>query len=87
MSGTEREAVMYHLIQFATKTLLDLEVCHSDKPVQVVVKKGSRLRARVQPHVLETANGPVEVADLLFEDGYSARQIRFECFSFVDEPM
>jgi hypothetical protein len=38
----------------------------------------------VKPGVLETEDGPVEVADLFFADGTATRQIRFASFSFVD---
>jgi hypothetical protein len=29
-------------------------------------------------------NGPVEVADLFFQDGSTIRGVSFACFSFVD---
>ena len=47
-------------------------------------RKGSRLRAQLKPYVVETAGGPVEVADLFFEDGTSARTVPFAGFAFVD---
>jgi hypothetical protein len=33
---------------------------------------------------VETSQGPVEVADLYFEDGTTTRMIAYSCFSLVD---
>jgi hypothetical protein len=34
--------------------------------------------------VVETASGPVEVADLYFADGTTSRSVPFEDFTFVE---
>jgi hypothetical protein len=34
--------------------------------------------------VVETKRGPVEMADLSFEDGTAARRVPYRYFSFVD---
>jgi hypothetical protein len=34
---------------------------------------------------VETRRGPVEVADLVLEDGSMARAVRFATFRFIDE--
>jgi len=71
---------MYHTIKFA----VDLEVSPRQPMEQLRIRKGARLKAQVKPHVIETANGPIEVADLFFADGTSARSLPFELFLFVD---
>ncbi len=47
------------------------------------MKKGTRVRAQVKPYVVEADDGPVEVADLFFEDGTATRAVPFALFSFV----
>ena len=49
-----------------------------------MLKPGTCLRAQIRPHVLEPAEGPVEVADLFFEDGTATRAVPFACFAFVN---
>jgi len=75
---------MYHTIEFAIETVIDLEISRKDRLELVLIKQGTRLKAQVRPHVVETEDGPVEVADLYFDDGTSTSHIRFELFSFVD---
>jgi hypothetical protein len=52
---------------------------------QILIKPGTRLRARVRPYVVESMLGPVEAADLFLEDGTLARGVRFASFRFLDE--
>jgi hypothetical protein len=75
---------MYHTIEFDEPLTLDLEVSARHPLEQVSIRKGTRLRAQVRPHVEETEDGPVEVADLFFDDGTTTRRVRFSSFSFVD---
>ncbi len=75
---------MYHLIEFAVDLTVDLEVSRKDPLERLRITRGMRLRAQIRPYVAETADGPVEVADLFFEDGTTARQVRFSSFSFVN---
>ena len=75
---------MYHTIQFAVEFVADLEVSPKHLLERAVLKPGTRLRAQVRPHVLETDDGPVEVADLFFEDGTTTRQVPFAYFTFVE---
>ena len=35
--------------------------------------------------MVETSTGPVEVADLFFEDGTATRGVPFACFCFLEE--
>ena len=75
---------MYHTIQFAAEFVADLEVSPKHLLERTVLKPGSRLRAQVRPYVIETDEGPVEVADLFFEDGTTTRWVPFAYFAFVE---
>ena len=73
---------MYHTIEFYAKFLVDLETPSRHRLEQFLIRRGTRLRAEVKPYAMETAEGPVEVADLFFENGMTARMVPFEAFSF-----
>jgi hypothetical protein len=75
---------VYHTIQFGVEFVTDLEVSPKQPLERVRVRKGDRLQAQVRPHVVETAEGPVEVADLLFWDGMAMRRVPFGYFAFVE---
>jgi len=75
---------MYHTIRFAVEFVADLEVSPKQPLERVVIRKADRLQAQVRPYVVETQQGPAEVADLFFEDGTTARKVPFRCFAFVD---
>ena len=75
---------MYHTIEFDVAMTLDLEISRKQPMERLSVAKGARMRAQLRPHVLETEDGPVEAADLFFEDGSAFRSVRFASFSFVD---
>jgi hypothetical protein len=75
---------MYHIIEFRVECWMDLEVSPQHWLEHVRVAKGARVQARVVSRVIETASGPVEVADLYFEDGSACRQMRCAWFVFVD---
>jgi len=51
---------------------------------RVLLRSGTRLRARLRPRILEDVFGLVEAADLFFEDGTGARGVPFATFVFVD---
>lgn len=76
---------MYHTVEFRLDFMLDLETSPKNYLQQLNIKQGERLKAQLKPYVVETPDGPVEVADLYFEDGATARAVVFACFSFVDE--
>jgi hypothetical protein len=76
---------MYHTIQFAIDLTIDLEVSPKQPLERVCLRKGTPMRAQIKPYVVEAEDGPVEVADLFFEDGTATRQVRFECFAFADK--
>lgn len=75
---------MYHNLVFFKDLTVDLEISPKQPLERVLIQKGTRLRAQIKPHVLETDSGPVEVADLFFEDGSATRTVPFEFFAFED---
>jgi hypothetical protein len=75
---------MYHTLQFSVEFMVDLEISRKQPLERVLVRRGTRVRAQLRPHVIETEDGPVEVADLFFEDGTATRDVRYEWFAFVD---
>ena len=75
---------MYHTIEFAIELAADLEISRKYPLERVLIRKGAQMRAQVKPYVVETDDGPVEVADLFFENGTTTRMVRFGCFAFVD---
>jgi hypothetical protein len=75
---------VYHTIEFGVEFLGDLEVSRKQPLERVRIRQGDRLKAQVRPGVLESPDGPVEVADLFFEDGTATRQVPFAYFAFVD---
>jgi len=75
---------MYHTIEFAEAFWIDVEISPKHRLERLRVHKGTRVKARVQPYVVESVDGPVEVSDLFFEDGSATRQLPCVLFSFVD---
>jgi hypothetical protein len=76
---------MYHSLEFRRELLADLEIPGEGRVPRVVIDKETRLKAQIRPYVVESALGPVEVADLLLEDGTIARRVSFASFRFLDE--
>jgi hypothetical protein len=74
---------MYHTIEFAVAFEADLEISPKHRLEHLLLPKGTRRQAQLKPYVVESEDGPVEVADLFFEDGTATRTVPFECFSFV----
>jgi hypothetical protein len=75
---------VYHTIEFADDLTIDLESSPRHRLEQLMLRKGTRLSAEIKPYVVETREGPVEVADLFFEDDTVARCVPFAHFRFVD---
>jgi hypothetical protein len=75
---------MYHTIEFKVESVVDLEISPKHWLERVLVHQGTRRQAQVRPYVVENPDGPVEVADLFFDDGTTTRGVRFEFISFVD---
>jgi hypothetical protein len=76
---------VYHTIQFAVEFEAALEFARKRRLERVRIRKGERVDAQLRPHVLETDDGPIEVADLFFVDGSTTRNVPFGSFMFVDE--
>jgi len=75
---------MYHTIAFAKDIQVDLEISPKHRLEQTLLHKGTRCEAQIKPYVVESDDGPVEVADLFFADSSTARSVPFACFSFVE---
>lgn len=75
---------MYHIIEFAADMWADLERSPKQPLERVQLRRGTRMRAQIRPHVIETLAGLVEMADLFFEDGTAARNIPFCRFAFTE---
>ncbi|HJT77194.1 MAG TPA: hypothetical protein VJ739_08330 [Gemmataceae bacterium] len=75
---------MYHTIEFLTDFVADLEVSRQQPLERVMIRKGSRRMAQLRPHVVEADDGPVEVADLFFDDGTTTRDVPFAILTFPD---
>jgi hypothetical protein len=75
---------MYHTITFVEDCWIDLEQSLRQPLERVLLRTGTRVAAQLKPYVVDGGCGPVEVADLFFEDGSTARCVPFARFSFVD---
>jgi hypothetical protein len=75
---------VYHLIEFVADCCTDLERGSHHPLEQVVLHRGTKRRVQLRPHVIEDESGPVEVADLFFEDGTAARAVPFSLFALID---
>jgi len=75
---------VYHTIEFAVEYQMNVEVSRKHPLERARIRKGERLKVQLRPHVMETANGPVEAADLFFEDGTATRNVPFASFAFVE---
>jgi hypothetical protein len=75
---------MYHTVTFPGGLVLDREVSRKQPLDQVRIRAGECLRVQLKPYVVESPDGPMEVADLFFEDGGTARGVPFAFFSFTD---
>jgi hypothetical protein len=75
---------MFHTVEFVVDLHMAVGRSPGERLEMVVLRRGDRLPAQLRPHVVECFGGPVEVADLLFEDGTAVPNVPFACFSFVD---
>jgi hypothetical protein len=75
---------MFHTIKFTGDLTVHLECSPKQHLGQLRIRKGDYLQAQIKPYVVESEDGPVEVADLFFEDGTTTRRVAFNSFSFVD---
>lgn len=75
---------MYHIIEFSVEFIADLEISPKHWLERMLIRQGDRMIAQIRPHVVETDDGPVEMADLYFADGTATRRVPFERFTFVN---
>ncbi len=75
---------MYHNVEFGQDFTGDLEISRKQPLERVLIPAGTSVRVQLRPRVIDSADGPVEVADLFFEDGTVTRGVPFAVFSFVD---
>jgi len=75
---------MYHTIKFKVEMMVELGPSSQDSTGLLVFHEGTVRQAQIRPYVIEEEGGPVEVADLYFEDGTAAAGVHYEWFSFVD---
>jgi len=76
---------MYHTIRFAIDRWVDLESSPQNRLERLLIRAGMQAPAQLRPYVVEGLAGPVEVADLFFEDGSVIRGVPFACFFFVEQ--
>ena len=76
---------MYHSIEFERDLLAELDVPGEGRMPRILIEQGTRLRTEIHPYVVESALGPIEVADLLLQDDSIARSVAFASFHFRDE--
>src|SRR6185369_14319860 len=57
VSPPYRDPAMYHTIEFDEALTLDLELTRKHPLERVSILKGTRLRAQLRPHVLESDEG------------------------------
>ena len=74
---------MYHTIAFVKDGVIDLERSRKHSLERVLVRRGIPLQAQIKPYVIEGKEGPIEVADLFFDDGTATRMIAFAQLCFV----
>jgi hypothetical protein len=75
---------VYHTIELRVKFLAELEPPPEHPAEPLLIRRGTRIRLRLKPYVSESSEGPIEVADLFFENGEVTRRVPFACFSFVE---
>ena len=75
---------MYHTIEFVAEVNADMEISPKRPLERMRIEKGASRRLQIKPYIMDADKGPVEVADLFFEDGTTIRHVPFASFCFVD---
>jgi len=75
---------MFHTVEFNREFTVDLETSPRHRLGRMRICRGTHLLAQIRPYVMETDEGPTEMADLDLADGPTARRIPFYSFHFVD---
>jgi hypothetical protein len=74
---------MYHRLQFLAEYRLDLQVPGKARLEQLLIRQGEIIEAQVQPFVVETADGPVEAANLYLHADGTLLNVPMEYFRFA----
>jgi hypothetical protein len=74
---------MYHQIQFRASYQVDLQVPDKPRLERLLIKQGEVIEAQVRPYVVETSDGPMEVADLQLAGDGTLLAVPMEYFCFV----
>ena len=74
---------MYHRLRFLATYQLDLRMPGKARMEQLLIRERDIIEAQVKPYVQETADGPVEVADLHLPGDGTLVAVPMGCFQFV----
>jgi hypothetical protein len=74
---------MLHQLRFRADCQIDYQGQPKARLERVKVRTGEVIEARVRPYVEETAEGPVEFADLQLGSNCTFLAVRMEHFQFV----
>jgi len=74
-----------HTIEFRQAVVTEVDRPEYRYQQRIVINQGTRLHVQLKPYVAESPKGPVEVADLYFEDGGIAHAVQFAAFRFIEE--
>ena len=74
---------MYHTIEFAEAFVPDLEIPCVRRSLPTLIRPGTCLQAEVHPYVVDTEEGPMEVADIFLADGTIMCRVPCGCFAFI----
>jgi hypothetical protein len=75
---------MYHAIEFTGDAWVDVARSPDHPLERMLLRRGLKGRAQLRPHVLETCDGPIEAADLFFDNGATARAVPFASLAFTE---
>jgi hypothetical protein len=73
---------MYHRLKFLANYRLDLLMPGQTRLEQLMIRESEVIEAQVRPHVQETQDGPVEVADLYMPQEGTLIDVPMACFQF-----
>jgi hypothetical protein len=76
---------VFHTIEFRAGFTADVAVSARQRLERVRIRKGTQVCVHLMPRIIETTQGPVETADICFEDGSVAHAVPFEVFRFVEQ--
>jgi hypothetical protein len=75
---------VYHVIEFVVDWWAEVERAPGQPVVQMLIPRGTKKAVSLRPRIVESGEGPMEVADLGFEDRSTVRGVPFATFVFAD---